>query len=174
MNAPRRIRLCLFTDSLEPSGVGRVMELLAHHLPKRHYEIFLACADHPGADRLAAGMSPFVSDIARHTVHSYDDIPALPALVDRLRRWRIDIFHNHIGITWEGDWGTVAARCATVPLVVATEHHPCVLDKEHEREHRRGVNQLLDRIFTVSDSVRESLIRDHMAPAETIRTVENG
>ena len=28
-----RLRLALFTDSLHPSGVGRVMELLARHLP---------------------------------------------------------------------------------------------------------------------------------------------
>src|SRR5207237_1314899 len=122
-----RIRLAMFTDSLEPSGVGRVMETLARHLPRRGYQLFLACAEHSGADGLAARMGEHVADTVRLTVRGPDDLPAMNALVERLRAWHVDIFHNHIGATWEGQWGTLAACRADVPLLVATEHLPCVL-----------------------------------------------
>ena len=103
-------RLALYTDSLHPSGVGRVMEMLAKHLPSDRYEMFLVCAAHPGADELVARMQPYVSDTLRLTLRWDGDVAQLPALVAKLQEWRIDIFHNHIGATWEGDWGTIAAR----------------------------------------------------------------
>ena len=103
-----------------------------------------------------------------------DDVAALPTLVARLQAWKIDIFHNHIGATWEGDWGTIAARCAHVPLVVATDHIPCVLQLAHELHRRRHVNRLLDRQFAVSESVRQSLVECDLIDAERAFTVENG
>ena len=87
-----RLRLALFTDSLHPSGVGRVMELLARHLPVSHYELFLICADHEGADELAERMRPYVSDTFRCTVRWDDDVAALPTLVARLQAWKIEFF----------------------------------------------------------------------------------
>ncbi|HZO90025.1 MAG TPA: glycosyltransferase [Chthonomonadaceae bacterium] len=174
MPREQRIRLALFTDSLEPSGVGRVMEMLARHLPRQRYALFLICADHPGADGLAERMQPYVAGMARYTVRGDTDLPALAALARQLRAWRIHIFHNHIGATWEGDWGTIAARCAGVPLVVATDHLPCVLKLDQELEHRRRVNRLLHRSFAVSESVRQSLVECSLIAAEKAFTVENG
>ncbi len=168
------LRLALFTDSLHPSGVGCVMTTLARHLPAARYEPFLICAAHEGTDDLADAMRPHVSDIMRCTVRWDDDVAALPTLVSQLQAWKIDVFHNHIGATWEGDWGTIAARCAHVPLVVATDHIPCVLRLDHELHRRRRVNQLLDRQFAVSPSVRQSLIECELIEPERAFTVENG
>ncbi len=175
MNSPDKpLRLALFTDSLHPSGVGCVMTTLARHLPASRYKPFLVCAAHEGTDDLADAMRPYVSDIMRCTVRWDDDVAALPALVSQLQAWGIDIFHNHIGATWEGDWGTIAARCAHVPLVVATDHIPCVLRLDHELHRRKRVNQLLDRQFAVSSSVRQSLIECGLIEAERAFTLENG
>ena len=165
--------LALYTDSLHPSGVGRVMELLAKHLPS-YYERFLICAEHPGTDELVARMRPYVSEISRFTLRWDTDVAKLPELVTQLQAWRIDIFHNHIGATWEGDWGTIAARCAHVPIVVATDHIPCVLKLAHELERRRQVNGLLDRQFAVSESVRQSLIECDLIALERAFTIDNG
>ena len=172
MNKP--LRIALFTDSLHPSGVGCVMTTLARCLPAAQYKTFLICADHEGADELACAMRPYVSDTFRCTVRWDDDVAALPALVSQLQAWNINIFHNHIGATWEGDWGTIAARCAHVPLVVATDHIPCVLRLDHELHRRRRVNQLLDRQFAVSEGVRQSLLDCDLIEAERAFTVENG
>jgi glycosyltransferase involved in cell wall biosynthesis len=169
-----RVRVALFTDSLEPSGVGRVMELLAAHLPRDRYDLFLICADHPGAEGLAERMSPYVRGTARYTVRDDNQLGAFDALVTRLRDWRIHVFHNHIGATWEGDWGTLAARCAGVPLVVATEHLPNVLRIDHELRHRRRMNHLLHRLFAVSESVRQTLLEALLVSPEVAVTVENG
>jgi glycosyltransferase involved in cell wall biosynthesis len=174
MTLSRRMRLALFSDSLEPSGVGQVMLTLARHLPPERYELFLVCADDAGADPLAARMREHVAGTARLTVRSDDDLDALHALVEQLRAWKVDVFHNHIGATWEGDFGTLAARCAEVPLVVVTEHLPNVLRIPHELEQRARMNRLLDRIFAVSESVRQSLIAAGLASAEQVVTVENG
>lgn len=170
----KSLRLALFTDSLHPSGVGCVMTTLARLLPASEYEPFLICAAHDGTDDLADAMRPYVSDIMRCTVRWDDDVVALPALVSQLQAWKINIFHNHIGATWEGDWGTIAARCAHVPLVVATDHIPCVLRLDHELHRRKHVNKLLDRQFAVSPSVRQSLIDCELIEADRTFTVENG
>ncbi len=167
-------RLAFYTDSLHPSGVGRVMELLAKHLPSARYETFLICAEHPGTDELVARMASYVSGVARFTLRWDADVAQLPRLVTQLQEWRIDIFHNHIGATWEGDWGTIAARCAHVPYVVATEHIPCVLKLEHELERRRRVNGLLDRLYGVSASVRESLLGCDLIAPEKAFVIDNG
>ncbi len=175
MSNPQRV--VFFTDSLEPSGVGRVMHTMARHLSREHYELFLVCPDHEGADELAAKMRDEVCDIARLTVRGEaqpDDPDAFEALVKQLCSWQPEIFHAHIGATWEGQQGIFAAQRADVPLIVATEHLPCVLKHENERALRRRANAHLHRLFTVSDSVRRSQIECAMMPDERIVTVENG
>ncbi|HEU4754902.1 MAG TPA: glycosyltransferase family 4 protein, partial [Armatimonadota bacterium] len=170
-----RVRVAFFTDSLHPSGVGRVMETLARHLRRDRYALFVVCAALPAADELARRMSPYAEAVARWTVREdHEDLDALHGLVRQLQEWRIDLFHNHIGATWEGGWGTLAARCARVPVVVATDHLPNVLRTPHELEHRRRMNGLVDRIFTVSESVRQSLITARLASPVKAVTVENG
>ena len=175
MSNPQRI--VFFTDSLEPSGVGRVMHTLARHLSRERYQLFLVCPDHSGADDLVCKMRDEVCDIARLTVRGEaqpDDKGAFDRLVQQLRDWQPDIFHAHIGATWEGQQGIYAAHCARVPLLTATDHLPCVLKIEAERELRRRANSHLHGLFAVSESVRCSQIDHAMIPAHHILTVDNG
>ncbi len=174
IRAERPLNLALFTDSLIPSGVGNVMAMVARHLPPSRYRLHFVCADDSGTDNLAEQMRPYAAQTARVTLRGDDDLAALPVLAQTLRDWRIDIFHNHIGATWEGEWGTIAARCAEVPVVVATDHVPCLLLREEEREHRRRINRLLRRSYAVSESVRQSLIDAALVGEADIFTLENG
>ncbi len=167
-------RVAFFCDSLEPSGVGRVMETLGCHLPGRGYELLLIVADHPGADGVWERLRPLVCDGARLTLREAHEHAARARLTELLRAWKVEVFHNHIGATWEGHFGTRAARAAGVPCVVATEHTPNLVRHPWEVREKRAVCAELDAVLAVSESVRESLVRAELAPPERIWTVENG
>lgn len=170
----RPVRIAFFCDSLEPSGVGRVMETLARHLPQLGYELFLVVVEHEGAHGLWETMAPLIQDGARLTLREAHHHEAHAQLIELLRLWQIDIFHNHIGATWEGLFGTLAARAAGVPCVVATEHLPNVVRRDWELREKREISAHLDATFAVSNSVRDSFLRDELAAPEKIWTVENG
>lgn len=167
-------RIAFFCDSLEPSGVGRVMETLARHLHGRGFELFLVCVEHEGADGLWCCLGPYMSDGLRLTLRSEEDRQAHDRLVEKLREWEIEVFHNHVGILWEGHFGTLAAREAGVPLVVATEHLPCFREWGEELPRKRDVMRDVDVTFTVSKSVRESFIAAGLVAPDRIEAVENG
>ena len=61
-----------------------------------------------------------------------------------------------------------------MPVVVATDHIPCVLKLAHELERRRRVNGLLDGLFGVSESVRQSLLECDLIAPKRAFVVENG
>jgi glycosyltransferase involved in cell wall biosynthesis len=95
-------------------------------------------------------------------------------LVAFLESERVGLFHNHVGATWEGDWGTLDARMAGVPVVVTTEHLPCVIERPSERSFKRRINALADRVIAVSDSVRRTHIGAGLAAGEQVVTIRNG
>lgn len=109
-------RVCLFTDSLAPSGVGEHMLTLAAEL--NGYEVTLVCPPTQDGNRLLQR----AADVGFRT---------LPLQVrdraeaERFARWledeRIDLFHCHAGIAIEGHPGLRAAAEA-VPAIVRTEH----------------------------------------------------
>ena len=150
------------------------METLARHLPGLGYELFLVVADHPGADGVWERIRPLVHDGTRLTLREAFDSDARAALVRQLQEWQIDVFHNHIGATWEGHFGTLAARTAGVPCVVATEHTPNLVRHGWELREKRTVCARLDAVFAVSESVRASLLNVQLAPEQKIWTLENG
>jgi glycosyltransferase involved in cell wall biosynthesis len=108
------------------------------------------------------------------TVRSAADREDYAALVALLRDTPVQVFHNQIGIAWEGHWGTHAAREAGVPVVVSTEHLPYVLPIDHNTELKAQVNRLVDRIITVSAEARQSHIAGGIARPDQIVTIPNG
>ncbi len=167
-------RIAFFCDSLQPSGVGHVMETLARHLARRGFELFLVCAEGEGADALWSRLAPHIRDGARLTLRSGQDAEARELLVSKLREWEIEVFHNHIGILWEGDFGTLAAREAGVPLVVATEHLPAFAVWGDKLSRKREINRHLDMVFAVSNSVRRAHLEAGLVFPFQIEVVENG
>ncbi len=150
------------------------METLARYLPSLGYELFLIVADHEGANGLWERMGPLLRNGVRLTLRESHDEEAKQNLISHLRRWEIDVFHNHIGATWEGHFGTLAARAAGVPCIVATEHLPNVVGHPWELNEKREICAHLDAIFAVSNSVRDSFLEAHLIEFERIQTVENG
>ena len=96
-----QLGICLFTDSLEPSGVGEHMLTLAAELRMR-YRISFGCIPN----------EPGVTLLKRARALGVDTLPLdgrgtrLAPEIVRLQRWlrdhRVDVFHLHAGVGWEG------------------------------------------------------------------------
>jgi glycosyltransferase involved in cell wall biosynthesis len=173
MASPSPINLAFFTDSLEPSGVGEVISLLSRTLPADRYRQILICPDTPAVNPLVE-RCPSAAVVRRLTVRDDGHINQFAELVAFLQAENVDVFHNHIGATWEGDWGTLAAQMAGVPVVVTTEHLPCILERPSEIAFKRRINCLAHRVITVSDSVRRTHVRAGIAAGDQVVTIRNG
>lgn len=193
-------RVCLFTDSLAPSGVGEHMLTLAEELLD-DYTLSFICPPSPTGDVLlgrARGMGLDVLGL---------EVRGAPEESGQLGRWlqeqQIDIFHCHAGVTWEGQEGVRAASAADVPTVVRTEHlaelaavfatedlPDLIYSPYHLPDRRPHVDEvaemvaadrarylahlkLVDRVVCVSSGVRDSYLDVGVEP-DLIRVVPNG
>lgn len=167
----KRPRLCLFTDSAEPSGMGEHIITLAAAL-KDEYRISFVCPP----TSACAGFLARAKKLGLETLAlaaPYDDKAALDALCRWLKARDFDIFHCHAGIGWEGFGGVEAARMADVPVVVRTEHLPYLLTHAvQQRDHRR-ISASVDRIICVSQAARTSYIEAGYSPRH-VSLVYNG
>src|SRR5207302_7757120 len=107
-------RLCLFTDSHEPSGVGTVMLTLARAL-QNQYQVLFVCPPTPCGEALLEqvhrlGMAIFPLDVG-------DEAAGYAHLSRCLETTGVHVFHAHAGISWEGHAGIRAACAAAVPIV---------------------------------------------------------
>ncbi|MCA1645063.1 MAG: glycosyltransferase family 4 protein [Chloroflexi bacterium] len=159
--------VCLFTDSLQPSGVGEHMLALACEL-RSHYPIALVSP--PAAQRLHQRARALGFETLALEVRSAE-------AADELSRWlrarRVQIFHDHAGIGWEGHAGVYAARHAGVAAVVRTEHLPYLLTDPVQRRAHRRVIENVDRLICVSRAAHEGFVAAGI-PAKTMRVVRNG
>jgi glycosyltransferase involved in cell wall biosynthesis len=170
---PRPLRLLHFTDSLDPSGVGEHIALLAGELQACGYQQTLVCPDAPATRWLmerGAGLGLTVEPLH---VRSEDDFRDYEALVRLLRDGGYDLCHNHIGITWEGCWGTFAAADAGVP-VVCTEHLPYLIDVPGLHSLKCLAGHHVARTIAVSHGVARSLIESRVVPGDRVHVVWNG
>ena len=164
---PRRV--CLFTDSREPSGLGEHMLALAAELAG-DWDVAIVCPPtRAGLSLLArareVGLLAQPLDV-RDTSSEGD-------LVAWLRARPVDVFHAHAGIGWEGHHGICAARAAGVPVVARTEHLPNLLTDPRERADHARVVELVDRVICVSEGVRASFAGSGI-PASKLSAIPNG
>ncbi len=127
-----RLRLVLFTDSADPSGMGVHMLALARSL-RSEADVTLLFADTPGA-------RPFAEAAAREgfaaEALAIEDWTVEGALRRRLAALRPDVVHAHAGVQWEGLWIARAVREACGAPTVRTEHLPYLLMKPQDQaEH---------------------------------------
>lgn len=135
------------------------------------YEVSFVCPATTGGRSLLAraralGIETFALDI--------EDADRVGSpLMQWLRVRRIEIFHCHAGIAWEGHGGVYAARVAGVPVVFRTEHLPYFLlgDAAGRRHHGYLVEEL-DCLIGVSEAVGESFRA--VVPREKLCVVRNG
>jgi glycosyltransferase involved in cell wall biosynthesis len=168
------IELCFFTDSLEPSGLGTHLALLLEGLDPRRYRATLVCPPTAGATPLISRAQAAGARYLPLTVRDPADRDDYRALVALLRDTPVQIFHNQIGIAWEGHQGTQAAREAGVPVIISTEHLPYVLPYDSATVLKMEINRLVDRIITVSAEARRSHLAAGLARPEQVVTIPNG
>lgn len=161
--------VCLFTDSLEPSGVGEHMLTLAGELLGR-FRLSFVCPPGPGGDPFLARAEAMGLEAAGLAVNR-------PDLRDGFCRWLrargVSAFHGHAGIGWEGHDGVYAARQADTPVVLRTEHLPYLLtDPWQQSEHSRII-EAVDCLLAVSHEAR-STFEDAGLPTHKLRAVQNG
>ncbi|MGE5138251.1 MAG: glycosyltransferase, partial [Rudaea sp.] len=163
-------KLCLFTDSLEPSGVGEQMLCFAAELRHDFQISFICPPTQTGLHLLRRARSLGAEALALRARGGRE-------AGSRLRAWlrtrSVDIFHCHAGIAWEGHAGVRIARSSGVPLVLRTEHLPHVLDSPAVVSGYLKMLAAVDHVTCVSQSVHESFLSGG-APAAKLSVVRNG
>ena len=161
--------VCLFTDSLEPSGVGEHVLTLAAEL-RGDYCFSFVCPPSPGGDPLLARAEALGLEAIPWAVNR-------PDLRRDFARWLRDrnvaLFHGHAGIGWEGHDGVYAARDARVPVVLRTEHLPYLITDDGQRRDHWDVIEAVDCLLAVSEDARMSF-REAGLPPSKLRAVRNG
>lgn len=164
------LNVCLFTDSLEPSGLGEHMLTLAAELLP-HYRVLFVCPPTERGEKLLIRAKNMGCSIMALNLHN--ETLAYEALGRRLRRLAICVFHCHAGIGWEGQRGVQAARHAGVPTVIRTEHLPYLLtDDQQQREYQKQW-PLVDRFICVSAEAYVSHLQAGV-PSDKLCVVRNG
>ena len=168
-----KLGVCLFTDSLEPSGVGEHMLTLGAALRGQYRMSFIcppSAAGWPLLER-AAALGLEARPLALRGVRGQ------PWAHGRLCTWLVRrdvaIFHVHAGVGWEGHAAVRAARAAGVPAVMRTEHLPDVITAPSLRARYAEMAAGVDRLICVSEAVRASFLRAGV-PAGKVRLVRNG
>jgi glycosyltransferase involved in cell wall biosynthesis len=192
--------VCLFTDSLAPSGVGEHMLTLAEELLD-DYALTFVCP--PSTSGLRLLERAHTMGLAAVALEVRGEPRASQQLGEVLQRQGVDIFHCHAGVTWEGHDGIRAARALNGPKIVRTEHLaeltavfrtedlPDLIYSPYHRPDRRPDNdelaqmvavdrteylrvvELVDRVICVSAGVRDSYLEVGVEP-QKLRVVRNG
>ncbi len=171
VSSPQRI--LHFTDSLDPSGVGEHIALLARELKALGYVQSVVCPQTPAARPLLERCARLGLETFTLRVRDERDTGDYRRLVRLLRSGAFDLVHNHAGITWEGCWGTFAAHEAGVP-VITTEHLPYLITKPVERARKLRAARLTAATIAVSHGVAQSLLDHRVASPDRLHVVWNG
>ncbi|CAN5192699.1 hypothetical protein BH18CHL2_BH18CHL2_06720 [soil metagenome] len=162
--------ICLFTDSLEPSGLGEHVLTLAAEL-KTAFAISVVCPQtRSGAPVLERAASLGVAVLPLEVRGRARSRRRLQAW---LRAAGIEVFHAHAGIGWEGHAGVQAARAAGVPVVIRTEHLPNVITDSAQRRAYALMSGLVDATICVSRGVARSYVAQALTRS-AVRVVHNG
>jgi len=166
----RRLSVCLYTPSADPSGMGEhMLDLVAEYLPD--VDVSVMCWPTEAGQRVLARAAA-LGAITLALPHPRD--PAFAEVIaDFLDRQRIDVFHVHVGTGRENFDGARAARAAGVPAIVQTQHQPWLLSSPVKRASFFNALQEVDRLIAVSQAQRRTYERIGV-PVERFCTVPNG
>jgi glycosyltransferase involved in cell wall biosynthesis len=164
-------RLCLFTDSTEPSGMGQHMLTLAAALRSR-YDISFVCPPGPSSDAFLVRAADMGLECLALWA-PFHDPDAVETLCKWLRARRFDLFHCHAGIGWEGFGGIHAAKAAGVSGIVRTEHLPYLLTHPVQKTDHSHVMTMVDTLICVSQKARSSYIVAGV-PRSKVCVIHNG
>ena len=162
MSRIARLRLCLATDSLNPSGVGLHLMTLARALAADH-DVTVAA---PWGSELLQRAA--VLGLGLKWVDTFDE----PGLVRWMRQADFDLVHVHAGIGWEAHALTRAAHAAGA-AVVRTEHLPWLITEDFQRDEHLAAMAGVDRLIGVGQAVTESYRAAGVDPGK-LATIPNG
>jgi len=166
----RRPSVCLYTPSVDPSGMGaHMLDLTAEFLPQVAVSV-MCWPTVPGRrvlERAAAlGATPLALPHPR-------DPSFAEVIVRFLEEEPAEVFHVHVATGREDFDGARAARRAGVPAVVQTLHLPWLLsDRGKQRPFFRALQEV-DHLIAVSQAQRATYERIGV-PAGRLTTVPNG
>ena len=160
-------RICLYTDSPDPSGVGQHIVTLARGLAPT-WDVLVAAREGDAGERLLLDARACGFEVFRQVAaHSYQGVEEWP------RAREIDVLHVHAGVGWEGHDAVFAGRRAGARAIVRTEHLPDIVTAGGQRAAHRALARQLDRVICVSREAAESYVNGGI-PDEQIRVVHNG
>ncbi len=147
--------ICLFTDSVDPSGVGEHMLTLAAELSE-HYRLLFVCPPGEKGDAFLARATALGCDVLPLAVQEQGRKATI--LQQQLWELKVEVFHCHAGIGWEGHAGIMAAHAAGVPVIVRTEHLPYLLTDQQQRREHAELLSLVNQLICVSAAAAQSFV----------------
>lgn len=163
--------VCLYTPSIDPSGMGaHMLDLAAEYVTAGIETSVMAWPTDPGQRLLdrAAGVGARVLPLPAPRDPSFGD-----RIEEYLRRHPADVFHIHVGTGRENFDGARAARRAGVGTVLQTQHLPWLLGSPKHRVPFFRAIAPTDHLIAVSEAQRNTYLRIGV-PADRITTVPNG
>jgi glycosyltransferase involved in cell wall biosynthesis len=160
-------------DTLRPGGAERVAATIAARIDRDRYEpmvcVSRGIAWSPLAEMLDAADVPVLTLERGHRAAFWDWRP----LVALLRRERIDVVHAHM--FGSNAWGTILARAAGVPVVVAHEHSwSFEPDRLRYAIDRDLIARGADAFIAVSRQDRLRMVELERVPIRKVRVIRNG
>lgn len=151
--------------------MGQHMLALAKEL-RDLYNISLVCPPDASCRALLEGAVLLGLDVLPLWA-PYHEPQSISALCEWLQLRKIDIFHCHAGISWEGFGGIDAATAAGVRTIIRTEHLPYLLTHPQQQLDHERIVQAVDALVCVCEESRASYIAAGVPPGR-VRVVYNG
>ncbi len=162
--------VCLYTPSVDPSGMGaHMLDLAAEWVGQADVSV-MAWTTVPGQRLLdrAAVLGARAVPLPRPRDGRFAD-----RIVEFLTAHPAEVFHIHVGTGRENFDGARAARRAGVPAVLQTQHLPWLIGSpKHRVPFFRAIGPV-DHLIAVSQAQRRTYERIGLA-AERMTTVPNG
>lgn len=165
----RRVRICQLITELGLGGAERILYELVKRIDRQRFDVQVAS--------LRGGeVREWIAQVGVRTrvlgVRGKWDATKLPALVELLRRERIDILHTHL---FHADLvGRAAKYLAGVPHLVHTVHTAEARWRPWQFAFGRLTAGLCERIVAVSPSVRDFHARRSGLPPHRYLVIPNG
>lgn len=173
-------KVLLLITQAEMGGAQKYVYLLATHLPRRRYEVTVACGGEGWLTRSleSSGVRVVILPDLVREIDLWRDVRALADTWRLISKEKFDIVHCNSSKA--GIVGRIAARLADVPAVVFTAHG-FVFNEPMSRARQlvylwleRLGGLLSDAIVAVSEADRDSAVREGVAPGKRIAVIHNG
>lgn len=167
------INVLRIVPSMEIGGMERTLLSLLPRLDKNKYKVFVCCLyrkDVLAEEMEKLGIPVFCLNMKAKLDLNLKYLTGIVKLISLIRKNNIKIVHAHIYKA--STPGRIAAILAGVPIVILHKHN--LSFKENEIRMDRFLSKFTDKIIAVSESVRDSYIREVGVPQQKVTVIYNG